>query len=399
MGVLRSDGGSGSGCRGSVSAGGRWRRGAGRPAAAAVGLAVAALTAACSAAGSAQPVTVGPATAASTAPASTSAGASTADVALTGSGRANGPSTSTGTGRPALLVAVRGLTGPRHSGALVLLDPVTGVVRRTLDPALVVGDAVQRAADGTVYYEKAIGCAGEIWTVPVVGGTPHRLLAGSRPALSPDGTRLAFSTAPIRDEDGCTAPLDVKAFGVAVRTLATGRTTVLTLPLELQVIPPPADHLSWSPDGRRLAVSISSPQDNELWGLRLVDPPHDRYYTGSAGQRGAGVDVPAGPQAQGNGPFFREAVYLPGGTLFVVRRCCSGGGEPNVRSEALEIVDPATGALRQHVATGVLTNDHRGLDTDRTGRWLLYLAGDTLMVSHDGGAPVPLTTGIQAADW
>lgn len=302
---------------------------------------------------------------------------------------------------PAVLAAVSSGDGHsyRDSGALVLLDPETGIRRRTLVASLVVGDAVQVSPDGsTVYYEKAHGCLDEIWSVPVAGGTPHRVVEGSRPALSADGARLAYATSTVGEGENC-PDIDGTRYAVVVRTLANGAERRYPLEPAQVPLPCPVSHLSWNRDSTLLLVSVQSPQDNEGWGLRVLDPARDRYYLG---ERGAGRQVPSSgpkvPATSAGKAFFRQGVFLPGGDLFVVHRCCTG--EPVVPSlERLEVVDPATGAVRRQVAIGATTKDHLGLAADATGRWLLYLAGDTVMVSDGGARPTTFTTGYQAVDW
>jgi hypothetical protein len=304
-----------------------------------------------------------------------------------------------GADRPAVLVGIRTEGKKRRDGSLVevgslvVLDPLTGSVTRTLDPKLATGDEVQLSPDrSTVFYEKAVGCFHQIWSVPVAGGTPKKIVEGSVPAVSPDGTRLAYATQ--YREANCAQ--DLSRYAVRVRSLDGGGTRTLAVPAEQQALPSPVSHLSWSPDGSTIAVSLSSVQDNEGWGLRVVDPGRDRYYVGEAA---AGTKVPVGGRSTpGQDAFYRQGVFLPDATMFVVRRCCSGN-EGKVSSELLEVVDPATGAVRRKIAVGLLTKDHTSLDCDASGRWLLYLSQGTVMVSGGGAKPVTLTNGYQAVDW
>jgi len=265
----------------------------------------------------------------------------------------------------------------------------------------VLGDAVQLSPDGaTVYYTRDVDCRHEIWTVPVAGGTPTRLVAdGALPALSPDGTKLAYWTGPLAWH--CAdVHLPADSYAVVVRALATGATRRLTLGPDRRAIPAPVGHLSWSPDGARLAVSVGSAQDNRGWALNLVDPVRDRYYVGGS----SGIPVPSGGPATASEPaedwFFREGVYLPGGSLLVVHRCCVNGPETQpILSEVVQEVDAATGAQVRQVALGIVPKDHTSLGSDASGRWLIYLSGDAVMVAPGDAKPVTLTTGYQAVDW
>jgi hypothetical protein len=119
-----------------------------------------------------------------------------------------------------------------------------------------------------------------------------------------------------------------------------------------------------------------------------MDRTRDQYYANSR-------SVPASGPARS---YYREAVFLPGGDLFVDRECCSGY-PPKVTTSALATIDAATGTIRQQVAVGLTTRDHTSLDAEGTGHWLLYLSGPDLMVSQDGARPTTLATGFQAAAW
>ncbi len=58
-----------------------------------------------------------------------------------------------------------------------------------------------------------------------------------------------------------------------------------------------------------------------------------------------------------------------------------------------------SGTLVHQVALGYANLEHTSLDVAASGRWLLYLAGTDLYVSHDGRTPTELTTGLIAAAW
>lgn len=61
-------------------------------------------------------------------------------------------------------------------------------------------------------------------------------------------------------------------------------------------------------------------------------------------------------------------------------------------------VNPA-GALVHQVAIGYPSLEHTSLDASATGGWLLYLAGQTLQVSHGGATPHQVARGLVAAAW
>jgi len=285
------------------------------------------------------------------------------------------------------------------AGALVLLDPANGQTSRTLVPSGVVGDALAVSPDGkTVYYEVAAGCQHEIWRVSTSDGAKTRVAAaGSSPALSPNGERLAYATLYFEDDKGpsCYPANNLTAgYQVIVVDLATHQTH--RYPMAPQVastgLPAPVDHLSWSPDGAKLAVSISSVQDNEGWQLAIMNPATDTSYFKDDGS--TEVPLPGVPA----GTYYAEGVYLPNGHLFVVRQCCDGWPPNTANVDMLEI-DPATGQQVRQIAVGLTDRYHTSLDASADGHWLLYLSGKDVEVSHDGAKPSILTTGFLAAAW
>src|SRR5215469_17063333 len=105
-----------------------------------------------------------------------------------------------GGGNPAPTVTVTQSSGPSASanaaasgppamvavtaaGALVTLNPATGVVEKTLVPTGVAGDEVSVSAGGQVYFAVQNGCASTIGEVPVGGGTAVQITAGRLPAI------------------------------------------------------------------------------------------------------------------------------------------------------------------------------------------------------------------------
>jgi WD40-like Beta Propeller Repeat len=281
------------------------------------------------------------------------------------------------------------------AGALEVLNPATGTAETQLVAAGVIGDEVSVSASDTVYFAVRRGCTGEIESVPLAGGTPVPITAGQLPALSPDGTRLAFASEPNLDGGNC-LPANgdpVPLFKLVVRTLATG--AQVSYPMvpagQDSGLPAPISHVSWAPDGQHLAVSVSSIEDNEGWNLALVNTAVAKYYL-----RGAGVAfvLPTG-QPTPQQSYLREGVYLPDGNLFVSRACCGGVPERNT-SRLMWEVSPA-GVLVHQVAIGFATLDHDSLDASTDGGWLLYLGGGDLYVSRGGAAPSKLTSGLIAA--
>jgi hypothetical protein len=297
-----------------------------------------------------------------------------------------------GPARPSVLAAVT------TAGAVVLLDPASGRVTRTLVASGAVGDELSVSPDGrTVYYEAGTGCQHQIWRGATAGGAPAEVTsAGSVPAVSPDGTRLAYARQDFVNDQGTCAPSsDITAdYQVLVLDLTTRQTHRYPMPPQLSQtgLPMPVGHLSWSADGSQLAVSITSVQDNEGWNLHLMNPATDTAYMSDSNAN----DVPL-PGAAPNS-YYREAVYLPNGKLFAVRQCCAGWPPKTTSVDLLEI-DPASGQVARTVAVGLTDRDHTSLDASADGHWLLYLSGKDLEVALDGGKPSVLASGFLAAAW
>jgi WD40-like Beta Propeller Repeat len=296
------------------------------------------------------------------------------------------PSVSAGEGRPDIVAVT-------NQGALVVLDPLTGIARKILVRGGVLAGAVSVSADGrTVYFaaRHGNGCEGTIESIPAAGGRVAVIAPGVLPAISPDGTRVAF----VRMPDGCGHLGSAAASPeVVVRDLAGGGETVLPAapdPASAGAVP----ELSWSPDGKRLLVAVARSKGTGSWVLAQVDPATARYYLPSAGS-GASVVPVTGPDAAHS--YYRGGAFLPGGDLFVNRICCTDGvhGES---SNLLWEIDPSGRFVRQ-VAIGWRDRDHTSLDGDPSGQWLLYLSGPDLFLSLEGAAPFKLTTGLAAAAW
>jgi hypothetical protein len=282
------------------------------------------------------------------------------------------------------------------AGALEVLNPATGTAETQLVAAGVIGDEVSVSASDTIYFAVRRGCTDEIESVPLAGGTPVPVTTGQLPALSPDGTRLAFASEPDLSAPGSCLPSGgdpVPLYQLAVRTLATGaQVTYPMMPAGSDSgLPAPISHVSWAPDGQHLAVSVASVEDNEGWNLALVSTGVAKYYLS-----GAGVTyvVPTGSPTP-KLSYLREGIYLPDGNLFVSRACC--GGEPETDTSRLMWEVSPAGTLVHQVAIGFADLDHDSLAASPDGAWLLYLGGGNLFVSRGGAAPRQLTSGLIAA--
>jgi hypothetical protein len=327
-----------------------------------------------------------------------SGGGATAQGSGSASPAAASPGTSTAAASPSPAAAgPPAVVAVTKGGALVILDSANGSIAKTLVPSGVLGDEISVSADRTtVYFAAAHGCTTEVESVPVTGGSPTLLGKGSLPAVSPDGAKLAMAREPSLTT-GCiphTGDL-TSQYKLVVRTLSGGSqvTYPMLAPGQSSGLPYPISHLSWSPDGTHLAVSISAAEDNEGWNLVILDTATARYYLSGAGD----ISVPVTGQPSSKDSYLREGVFMPDANLFISRACCAGVPVRNTSRLMWEV--NTAGALVHQVAIGFANLDHTSLDASASGKWLLYLAGDILYVSHDGHTPKQLAAGLIAAAW
>jgi WD40-like Beta Propeller Repeat len=319
----------------------------------------------------------------------TSAAQTTAPATARASGTAKAHPVSQTTARPP---AMAGVT---TRGALVVLSSVTGAPVKTLVPNGVLGDEISVSPDHQlIYFSRRHGCIDDVYSVPVSGGKPILISTGSLPAVSPDGSALAFARQPTLTPH-CVSGNDMSSqFSLVIHTLSTGVEHVYPMLPSGQTssLPAPISHVSWSPNGTRLAVSIAAIQDNEGWQIVLLDTATAQDYMTGPGDTFVPV---TGPQARRS--YWREGVFMPDGNLFVSRACCAGTPVRNV-SKLMWEVNPA-GRLRHVVAIGFPALQHTSLAVNRSGKWLLYVAGTDLYVSESGARPRQLAGGLVAAAW
>ena len=246
-------------------------------------------------------------------------------------------------------------------GALVTLDSATGTVAQTLVQSHVLGDEISVSSTGFVYFAVRHGCSAAIEAIPIAGGTAAVIASGSLPAVSPDGTKLAYADQPTLATSCAPSNPDlVPLYHLHIRTLSSGSTASLPMVPSGQDsgLPAPISHLSWSADNDHLAVSTLSVQDNEGWALVIVDTSQAKYYLSGPGT----TNVPATGSPAPQDSYLREGVYLPDGNLFVSRACCAG------------------------------------VPVQNTSR-LMWEVTKALYVSHLGRTPRELTSGLIAAAW
>jgi len=289
------------------------------------------------------------------------------------------------------------------AGSVELLSTSTGLATKVLVPKVdAIGDEVAVSPDAkTVYYAVKSGCTDRIYSVPVTGGTPSAVTTGALPAVSPDGAELAFvrepytayPNEPIGCSGGETGAHPGKAFSVVVRNLATGSEKIYPANPGISALPVPVSHLSWSPSGGRLLVSIASAQDNDGWDLHVLNTETDQYFSGASLFTGG---IPVTKSAGKRSAYYPEGVFQPDGNIFVVRECCAG--YPATPSAIVLQEITASGVPVHTVASGFLDRVHSSLDAVQ-GK-VLYLSGNTLFATRDGGGGAKLITGgLIAASW
>lgn len=282
------------------------------------------------------------------------------------------------------------------------MNSATGAIEQTLYSGEVVGDEVSVSPNGsTVYFEVKSGCDDQIWSVGVNGSAPTLIVdQGSLPTVSTfAGTEeLAYAVQPLVYSAACgiSGPYNGdQDFSVAVMNLHTMGVT--NYPLDPIYVPnglPEAiRHLSWSPSGDTLAITLPGAEDNEGQQIELLNITTGKYYVSPSNQM---VPLPVGTPGAA---YYGEAVYEPNGNLFVSDQCCAGIG-PVTSSSYVKLQEVSTaGSLIHQVATGFVTHTHTSLDVDSSGNWLLYLSNTTIYVSESGAPPTALTSGYVAAAW
>jgi len=209
------------------------------------------------------------------------------------------------------------------------------------------------------------GAKVEIWSVPFAGGTPRKLGEGDYPAVSPDGTKVAF----IKDGAAWIAPMDASA---AAKKLFHARGTTSAL--------------AWSPDGRRLAF-VSARESTSYIGI----------YTDEA----TPVQWLAPGAARDQAPRWSP----DGARIAFVRRPANGGPPaPALRFEprpwSIWSADVETGRARQLWRSGETLRDahFNGFLAWAAHQRLVFISyrdgwQHLYSLPIDGGEALPLTSG------
>ncbi len=181
---------------------------------------------------------------------------------------------------------------------------------------------------------------------------------GAQPALSQDGTQIAYATFP---------------HGVAVRDLATGRTRTIGLTTQLGKA---ADLLNgvigWLANGSEIAIIPSAP----AWDLVGRKPP-PAHWCGTTTTHAVivFVHIPAWPQ-----PLSADCVHL--GTLGLLPPAAMAlAGDPNFPTSLMVAANDGNSTRVERISrTGSTTRlltirDSLPVALDPTGTHLMYLAG------------------------
>lgn len=268
------------------------------------------------------------------------------------------------------------IVAARTDGRVVEMS-ADGTERRTLlDGERGSAETVSLTPDGRAVY---VGLStGNIVRIPMSGGDPVVVTKGSNPAVSPDGTRLAYVSPRAYPPDPHFIVVRDLATGIEQRWRWTNQSFEAAEYLE--------GGLSWAPDGRRLSfgVAYESPPD-----VRVLDTTKTVELRDVPPLRVHADDAEVGPGR------FRGGK----GTLVVDTDCCWPEYEMHGVPGRLLEVDPDTGTvlaeLQKHSDTVHL------VDFDRSGRHMLFSVGSTSLASWTEDEPGSrlIGTGIVAADW
>jgi hypothetical protein len=272
--------------------------------------------------------------------------------------------------------------GMYEGGPVAVLSAATGrVVRRLGDRRT--GSAVVPVLSAdrrTVYFTRVrSACRHEILAVPVAGGAERHVADGMRPAISPDGRRLAYFV-----DTGTCDEVDQ----VVVRDLATGAERRWTRDGPRHYL----GEVTWAPDSRHLAVVTEN-------GPPLEEADPDIGSTESTDVYVVDTDLPGGAVSDGrrmpgmptDGYLVDAVLYRgPAGALVLLERRM--GNDPS----RLVQVDPGTGRRKVLVR---FAGDVSGADYDASGRYLLHVTPGGTLYRWTDGEPVVVARDIHAAAW
>lgn len=246
---------------------------------------------------------------------------------------------------------------------------------------------------GTAYYHRVTARTWCDWTmliesVPVAGGEPRPVAAGSWPAPSPDGRLLAFSGAPTCEDAGGGAPRVTHRLVVRDLEAGSAREWAWVEPAAPESDDQPGwpTVAAWSPDGSQLAYArnFAGGDASSVW---LVDPAQ---ASGDLGGTKLGPDTP--------GLSWWAPTFRPGSDGVVVVEPSYDEDTGLVRSRLLATTPGAPPRVLLERAGHVLQADF-----DASGAHLLFVVESEaslalLRRSHDD-EPVPVASDIVEAVW
>jgi len=257
-----------------------------------------------------------------------------------------------------------------QNGNLELLSPTTGRVERTVSLSPPSAAALSVTGNGrTVYVQHDDGQQSIIDRLSLSGGSQTFVVDGSDPAISPDGSELAYLP-PV--------PINAWPRTVAVLNTRTGATRTWEMPYLPGAGPirtpkgvnpaaelPAVSLLSWDPDGVHLAVTELARAIDARIGIELLDTSQPRASDNPQ-------LVATSPTGQ-SVPEWAYGMYRGDTGQFVVIASCSPADCGSGNTTLLLDVDLRTG---QSTKVGTLAGEPGGaaIAFDRSGDTFAYVA-------------------------
>ena len=248
---------------------------------------------------------------------------------------------------PARELPLAPIAAVNHEGQVVLLDAFTGLTTRVLLEDVAVDDPAANSISLAPDHETAFVAVpgdpsnpGHVVAVDTRTGDSQQIAEGSTPAVSPDGSTLAYVA--LEAGDGFPEPV------IVIHDLEGMSEDRRLRGIDAQTTPVFIADLAWTPDGSRLAYVAGEIQTGAY--LLNVEDAND-----------LGDAMRLGPTAREEGSSWYDIAGFENG-LAVAEQCCD---VPSDRHVVLFLsLDPLTveGALLPHV-TGVSSLSAAGNST------------------------------------